>query len=178
MEKVGRPRSLIRFDTLENQRARADGRAPVHRLIRARTVLYALLLAAVGSVMLVGVALRSTVELNVQRDRNPLYVRLVDGSIRNAYTVHVLNKTHDMRDYTLALEDLPGAKLSMVGGEGAGDTLLLSAKPDQIASYRVFVTLPGGAAAKHESTHIEFKLRAADGRDHAERETVFIAPKQ
>jgi hypothetical protein len=64
----------------------------------------------------------------------------------------------------------------MVGGDGAGDRLVLSAKPDQVASYRVFVTLPAGEATKHESTHVEFKLRASDGRDKAERETVFIAP--
>jgi polyferredoxin len=137
-----------------------------------------LLLAIVGSIMLVGVVLRSTVELTVQRDRNPLFVRLVDGSVRNAYTVHVLNKTHAARDYTLALEDLPGARLSMVGGDGVGDRLVLSAKPDQVASYRVFVTLPAGTATKHESTHIEFKLRATDGRDQTERETVFFAPPQ
>ncbi len=178
MDKVGRPRSLIRFDTLENQRARAEGRSPVHRLIRARTVLYTLLLAVVGSIMLAGVVLRTTVELTVQRDRNPLFVRLVDGSVRNAYTVHVLNKTHAVRDYTLALEGLPAARLSMVGGEGGGDRLMLSAKPNQVASYRVFVTLPDGAAAKRESTPVEFKLRAVDGRDQAERETVFIAPPQ
>jgi polyferredoxin len=124
------------------------------------------------------VVLRTTVELTVQRDRNPLFVRLVDGSVRNAYTVHVLNKTHAVRDYTLALEGLPAARLSMVGGEGGGDRLMLSAKPNQVASYRVFVTLPDGAAAKRESTPVEFKLRAADGRDQAERETVFIAPPQ
>jgi cytochrome c oxidase accessory protein FixG len=176
MDKVGRPRSLIRFDTLDNQRARAEGGKPVHRLIRARTVLYTLLLAVVGSIMLAGVVMRTTVELTVQRDRNPLFVRLVDGSVRNAYTVHVLNKTHASREYALTLEDLPGARLSMVGGDGAGDRLVLSAKPDQVASYRVFVTLPAGEATKHESTHVEFKLRASDGRDKAERETVFIAP--
>jgi polyferredoxin len=113
---------------------------------------------------------------SVQRDRNPNFVRLVDGGIRNAYTIHVLNKTHELRGYTLAVEGLAGARISTVGDERAADRVALSAKPDAVASARVFVTLPAGFTAARESTPIEFVLRQSGGLDRAERSAVFVAP--
>jgi cytochrome c oxidase accessory protein FixG len=176
MDKVGRPRGLIRFDTLDNQRMRAAGKPAVHKFVRPRTILYASVLAAVGGIMLTALLMRSTVELGVQRDRNPNFVRLVDGGVRNAYTIHVLNKTHEPRDYTLSVEGLAGARISAVGDERAADRVVLSAKPDAVASARVFVTLPAGFAAARESTPIEFVLRQSGGPDRAERSAVFVAP--
>jgi cytochrome c oxidase accessory protein FixG len=176
MDKVGRPRGLIRFDTLDNQRMRAAGKPAVHKFVRPRTILYASVLAVVGGIMLTALLMRSTVELGVQRDRNPNFVRLVDGGVRNAYTIHVLNKTHEPRDYTLSVEGLAGARISAVGDERAADRVVLSAKPDAVASARVFVTLPAGFAAARESTPIEFVLRQSGGPDRAERSAVFVAP--
>ena len=51
------------------------------------------------------------------RDRNPLYVKLSDGGVRNGYTVKLLNKLYGPRAFGLGLDGLPGAKLSVVGHE-------------------------------------------------------------
>jgi hypothetical protein len=88
----------------------------------------------------------------------------------------VLNKTHELRGYTLAVEGLAGARISTVGDERAADRVALSAKPDAVASARVFVTLPAGFTAARESTPIEFVLRQSGGLDRAERSAVFVAP--
>ena len=37
---------------------------------------------------------RSTVDVNILPDRNPLFVTMSDGSIRNGYTIRVMNKEH------------------------------------------------------------------------------------
>src|SRR5258708_23056594 len=42
--------------------------------------------------MLYTLLTRSLLDVNVLHDRNPVAVKLSDGSIRNAYTVHLLNK--------------------------------------------------------------------------------------
>jgi polyferredoxin len=41
--------------------------------------------------------MRSVVELTVLRDRAPLFVTLADGSVRNDYTLKILNKSRAER---------------------------------------------------------------------------------
>lgn len=53
---------------------------------------YAVVLAAVGLVMLAALIRREPVDLNVLRDRNPVFVRLSNGDIRNAYTLKIMNR--------------------------------------------------------------------------------------
>ena len=74
-------------------------------------------MAIVGCIMLTALLLRPDLEVSVLHDRNPLYVRLSDGGLRNGYTVKLLNKLYEPRTYSLALEGLPGATLSIIGPE-------------------------------------------------------------
>jgi len=176
MAKVNRPLGLIRFDTLANQQARACGAPATHKFVRPRTILYASVLAVVGSVMLAALLLRTTVEMNVLRDRNPLFSTLVDGRIRNAYTIHVLNKTHAEQVYTLRAAGVPGAVLTAIGDDTPGDTLRIVAKPDSVANSRIFVTAPLAGLRGAASTKIEFRLDGASGGGRAEYRSVFLAP--
>jgi cytochrome c oxidase accessory protein FixG len=176
MDKVGRPRGLVRFDTLTNQNCRAEGKPPHHRFVRPRTMIYAGVLAAVSVVMLVALMLRTTVELNVLRDRAPLFVTLSDGQIRNAYTIHVLNKTHEPRDFEFAVSGLAGAALSVAGAQAAPAARVpLAAKPDSVATYRVFVTVPAETVAGRASSPVRFELVPASGPGSARYESVFLS---
>ena len=92
MQKIGRPAGLIAYDTDINVKRRQQGGKPIYRIVRARTVLYAVIIAVVGIVMAYTLATRHIDAVSVLHDRNPLYVRLSDGSLRNAYTLRVINK--------------------------------------------------------------------------------------
>ncbi len=52
MTKIHRPTRLIAYDTDENIKRRQRGEAPVYRLVRSRTILYVVVMAIVGSLML------------------------------------------------------------------------------------------------------------------------------
>ncbi|MGY2934236.1 ferredoxin [Bradyrhizobium sp. GM6.1] len=93
MTKIGRPKRLIGYDNDVNIQRRQEGKAPIYRIVRARTVSYSAIIAAVGGIMIYTLATRSLLDVNVLHDRNPVAVRLSDGSIRNAYTVRLLNKS-------------------------------------------------------------------------------------
>jgi len=141
MAKVGRPRGLIDYDTLLNHDRRKAGQETRFRLIRPRTVIYSLLIVLVAVIMLSTLATRGTLELNVLHDRNPLFVTLADGSIRNGYTLKILNKQHDPARFRLGVEGLLQAELSVVGHEATMDQGL-PVGSDRLASFRVFVSVP------------------------------------
>ena len=56
--------------------------------------------------MLVALLNRTTLEVNVLHDRNPPYVLLSDGGVRNGYTVKILNKLHEPREFSLEARGL------------------------------------------------------------------------
>lgn len=130
MDKIGLPSGLIRYHT--------ESKQPV-QLFRPRNLWYAGLLTAVGGVMLYGLLTRTPLEINIIHDRNPLFVTLSDGRVRNGYVVHILNKTHEDRYYALRLEDMESAELKIQGNPGVqSDSLEVFA--DSVGQFRVFVT--------------------------------------
>ncbi len=164
MRKVGRPTRLIGYDNDVNIKRRLEGKSEIHRSIRPRTLIYAGVIAIAGAVMLYGLATRSMIGVTALHDRNPLFVRLADGSIRNAHTVHVLNKHNDARAMALEIEGVPNAVLHVVGVDDvAGGKPLIYVGPDQTRELRVLVTVRPGAKLER-SMPLAFRVTdAADG---------------
>jgi cytochrome c oxidase accessory protein FixG len=175
MGRIGRPKGLIHYDTDQNCQRRAGGEAPVFRPVRSRTIFYAAIFAAVGLLMLGLLVTRSSIDLNVLRDRNPTYVRLSDGSVRNAYTVKIINKAAQARDFTIRIDGIEGATLRAVDAEVAagGASATVRVEPDRVRSVRVFLSAPPGAT-EEESTPVTVRVTASDGEDAANR-TVFLS---
>ena len=176
MDKVGRPRNLIRYATL----ATPSGERLAFKPIRPRTLIYAGLIVLVGGLMLFSLLTRSDVGLNVLHDRNPLYVRLSDGSIRNGYVLKVLNKAHEKRRFRLTLEGLPEYALSRPFAES--DPAELVVGPDAVGEFRLFVRVPAEAAARlaaggHEAP-VAFIIRDPASAAEARRESVFTLPRR
>jgi cytochrome c oxidase accessory protein FixG len=190
MPLIGRPRNLIAFDTLANQAAKAAGGKGTYRLIRTRTIIYIGLLLLVSAVMAFALLTRSHVDVDVLHERNPLFVTLSGGDIRNGYTVRVLNKTHDKRSFDLSVHGLDRYRLSIVGDAEAGDEahpLVVTTPPDAVETYRLYVTVPpdglrhgkdeaNGHRVAEAEIAIDVKDRASGER--ASHHSIFIAPPQ
>ncbi len=143
MKRLGRPKGLIAFDTLNAQNACAAGEKPSYRLLRPRTLLYMALLLAVGGFMVTLYSERSLLHVSLLRDRAPLYVRLAGGEIMNGFTFRISNLTRDAHQYTVTLEGIPGARMVSSGAdESPVSTLHLAAAPDAVATFRVTVRAP------------------------------------
>ncbi len=139
MAKIGRPQRLIAYDTDVNLKRRQAGQPAYFKLVRARTVLYAAIIAVVGSVMLYALASRRAEAISVIHDRNPLFVILSDGAIRNGFTVRLLNKSLDTRRFALNVDGIADASTEIVGHtEGGADSIDVG--PDQTRELRVLVT--------------------------------------
>ncbi|RMF11648.1 MAG: cytochrome c oxidase accessory protein CcoG [Alphaproteobacteria bacterium] len=172
MDKVGRPRGLIAYDTDANVERRLRGEAPRYRLMRPRTVIYATLFVAVGALMLWSLATRSPLDVNIIRDRNPLYVTLSDGRIRNGYTVKILNKAHQSNDFTISLSGLPGADLKIVGLE-PGEPVTVPA--DSLRAVQLYVTAPRHGLAG-SSTPVSFAVTNLETGLSYREDTSFKGP--
>lgn len=180
MAKIGRPADLIAYSTLNRDRAESQGQPvePMWRtLVRPRTLLYFAIWAAIGLGMLGVLVNRTRLELTVAQDRNPIYVQMSDGAIRNGYTVKVQNRKAEPRDFLLVAEGLPAATLwEALGSSAPGPVLNISVPPDSVGSFHVFVKLPAGSAAPGNSD-FRFVVRSADGAETAARDTRFTTPE-
>ena len=110
---------------------------------------------------------RAAVDINVLHDRNPLFVKLSDGSIRNSYTIRILNKLYENRTYSLGVEGLPGAQFTILGLDGDAASQIEVA-PDNLRTLKVFVTVPAEAAAVIEDGRAEFSFIVRDATDGTE----------
>lgn len=138
MDKVGLSRGLIRYDT-QNRIEQGINDKASWNIIRPRTIYYILVLSLIAGLVVYGQFTRKPFELHALHNRNPMMVRLSDGSIRNGYEIKILNKTHQDNRYSLRVENLPGAVLEI---KGAGHITpdMLSVTADQVSTFHLFVT--------------------------------------
>jgi polyferredoxin len=127
--------------------------------------------------MLGGWLNRTVLEINVLHDRNQPFVRLSDGSIRNGYTVKLLNKLDEPRVLSLAVGGLPGAGIAIVGING-GETARVTVATDNLRELRVYVTLSAAEVTKQRSGSVAFSLILRDASSKLEtlRATSFQLP--
>jgi len=142
MQKIGRPVRLIAYDTDLNIKRHKQGLPPIYRIMRTRTALYAVVMAVVSAAMLWAFVTRQIDSVSVLHDRNPLYVRLADGSVRNAFAVRILNKTRETTNYVLKVGGLPDPAIETIGSPTySGSYPRIEVGPDQSREVRVLVTV-------------------------------------
>ena len=203
MTKLGKERGLISYATLSdyNQNmALAMGEGSVAQparvrdsltgrliagikhtswrsIIRPRTIIYFIGWSAIGLAMLTVLALRSPLALNVLHDRNPLYVELKDGSVRNGYDVKILNMTPDPRTVTLHLDGLPGGSMSLADSRGeTTQQLQLELEPDNVLPLRLYIHAQPADLATLPA-HFRILVDSTDGL-HVVTDANFEAPEK
>ena len=176
MEITGRPKGLIAWDTLADQKAKQEGRSVAFRWLRPRTMIYFGALAIAGTVMLVALLLRAPIAMDAEHDRAPLFVPLPDGGLRNGYTVNLTNRTQRAAPFVLTVRGLPGARLANgTAPQERHAALTLPVKADSIADFRVLVIAPPNAppAARRPIT---FVLRDPATGDETTYAAAFFGP--
>jgi cytochrome c oxidase accessory protein FixG len=181
MDRVGKPRGLIDYDTLRNDAAARAGKPAkvgLSTFIRPRTILYTALWCLAGLIMLVTLLTRDRLDINVLRDRNPLFVELSDGAIRNGYTIKVLNMEGAARRFRLSVSGIDGALMTFAGSEDLpAPTLDIEVEPDVLREVKVFVRAPRDRL-DGESTDIAFLVRDLDGDEESAYDGVFRGPER
>ncbi len=164
MDSVGYPRGLIRYDSEANLAAATP--KPPHLKWKSLKVLgYAVALTLMMSLLIFNVLNRSHHELSVQQVRQPLFINLSDGTVRNRYNIHIVNKTEQDLSYQVSVQGIPEDALDLGHIKQihirAGKTLNLNAKID----------LPAQLAAK--TKHFVFVVTPSNGDQASQAQVSF-----
>jgi len=141
MARLDRPAALITWDTLAHQAAKARGEEVTPRWLRPRTMIYAGAMSVVMIVMLVAFATRPLIEFAAQHDRAPLFVRTSDGSLRNGYTIKLVNKTGRDAVFEITVGGVAGAQMALAeAGPAPADKLTITVPVDEVGTHRLLVS--------------------------------------
>ncbi len=177
MDKVGKPRGLIAYDTDENIKRRMEGKETFVRIVRPRTVIYVAVILLIAGIMTYALATRELEGVNVLHDRNPIYVELSDGAVRNGYTIRLLNKRQVQRDFILSVEGMPeGSRIEAVGiDQTVNGRPVIGVGPDTTREVRVLVFSPADAEMA-KTTPITFRITETVMGEVATGTDFFKAP--
>jgi cytochrome c oxidase accessory protein FixG len=163
MDRMGSPRGLIRYTT---EHAVHGERSPV---VRPRVVVYACILTAVATALVVSLVTRTPLILDVIRDRNALYREVRGDRIENAYTLRLINLDDAPHAYRLEVAGLDAAELVSPAG-------VIEVQPGEVSTIAARVQAP--AAAARGVNPITLSLAAVDAPDIAVQEkTRFLGPQ-
>jgi cytochrome c oxidase accessory protein FixG len=165
MEQVGRPRGLIDYLTLDEEARIKRGEAPLpvlKTILRPRTLVYFGIWSAIGLSLLFTLGNRTRIDISAIQQRNPLFVQLSDGTIRNSYILNIRNMEARPRTVEVGLAGLEDGVIwrGEAGSRAdAGRTIRLEVPPDQVTRLSVFALVP---AAGPVTTDFAFTVRALD----------------
>ena len=179
MKDIGRPRGLIDYATLDQCEAEAAGAPaqPAYKaLLRPRTFIYFGVWAAIGAGLLFALGSRTHTDLTVSQERNPPFMLMKDGSVRNAYTLRLRNMEARPRDMEVSLQGLPEGSVmwtDRIGPDKAAETQVISVLADQTRIVRTYVSVPAGTTTDTFS----FELTSLDEqRERDVEETILTLP--
>lgn len=173
MAKIGKPRGLIDYMALSDEpRERAGGAPrPVWKhILRPRTLLYTALWSLVGLGLVFALFIRPEIEMTVAPVRNPTYVTLSDGSIRNTYDIRLLNKQPEARPFRITVKGDPALRVQLEGSPYE----TVTAPADATHQLRAYVVAPPGSEpARGDQTEIRFWVEDLTNGDRASADTIF-----
>ncbi len=182
MEKLNLDRGLIGYSTLKDYDANKAGiPAPTtwRSFLRTRTALYFGVWSLIGLVMLGALLTRTRLDVNLLHDRNPVYVQLADGAIRNGYTLKILNMVPQPRQFAVSLHGLTGGAMWRAAEDSEpARELIVDVGPDRAESIKLLVRAePGGMSGASED--FQFRIVEIGGRDEETvADAVFEGPGQ
>lgn len=141
MDRIGRPRGLVRYASEENI---AENR-PFRFTVRMKA--YSGVLVALLGVLMALLLIRSDFETTILRTPGILYQEREDGMITNLYQVKMVNKTNQRMDVAFRMIE-PEGTIEMVGGtirleeQGIGEgAMFIVMDPEDLERMSTMVTI-------------------------------------
>jgi len=147
-------------------------------LTGVRTWIYLSIYTMIGLAMVFSLITRDRLDAKVLHDRNPQFVVLSDGSIRNGYELKILNMAGEPRQFLITIGGLKEPDLVEAGGyENQHEWIVADVEADKLKSIRLFVTV-GRENLIQPSSVFTFNVSHMGGTERKSVEAKFEAPKE
>jgi cytochrome c oxidase accessory protein FixG len=161
MERIGKPRGLIRYDSL----ARLGGERT--NILRPRVLVYSVLLVGVTVALFVGLGSRPHLDFTVVRPPGEPFMLLPDGSVSNHFTLRLHNRAQSEKRFEIDVAYPAEARLIVPVNP-------VDLKADEEQRTEAFVSLPPAALA---SGKVPLRLQVYEnGTLMAEQSMTFLGP--
>jgi len=169
MDSMQYPRGLIRYDSEANLAAPAQ-KPPHVDWKRWKVAGYLLAIVGMSAGLIYSINQRTDFEHSVQQIRQPLFVVLSSGEIRNRYQIRLTNKSDRDVIYAISAKGLPAGALDLGAMQNvtvhSGKSVIVQAsvklQPEQAEQYK----------------HFEFIMQSlTDPTDRAVEEASFYSEK-
>ena len=168
MDKMNYARGLIRFTTEAALQGGLDRAAILRRVLRPRVLVYASVLLVLTAALMLSLATRTPLKVDVVRDRASLARIVAGGRLENVYRLQVMNATEQPQRYRIAASGLPALALASEPEVEVG-----AAESRWVA---VRLQIPYGSAGPG-SHPIAFEIRSVDGEGEVREKSVFLVPR-
>jgi cytochrome c oxidase accessory protein FixG len=164
MDSMGYPRGLIRYDSEANLTS-PQIQKPHLKWKRLKVLGYAVALSLMVALLVYNIANRSDHQVTVEQVRQPLYVTLSDGTVRNRYLIHIVNKTEQDLQYQLSVQGIPQQAMDL------GHIKQIKIRAGKTLKLNVKVDLPAELAAK--TRHFKLIVQPSNGEQAIQEQVSF-----
>ena len=127
MEKIAYPQGLIRYTSERGMLEKLSVQQVRKHLLRLRVLIYSALVLVLVSIFVTALATRTTLRVDVIRDRGMLGREVADGMIENVYRLQMMNASEHSLVLSILAEGLPGLSVKFADPSVA----VLRLKPEE-----------------------------------------------
>ena len=173
MDKIGKPHGLVGYLALTDEPLEKAGKPdkPIWKhILRPRTIVYSTLWLGIGIGLVVALFVRANLDASITPVRNPPYVTLSNGDIRNTFDMRLRNKHGDDRWFTISATAGGDVTLALEGT----DELRVLVKASDTLVQRLYVTAKAGTvAAKAHHLPLRIWITDVEGPDIPKAERIY-----
>jgi cytochrome c oxidase accessory protein FixG len=170
MDSFNYPRGLIRYDSEKNLALPAPA-APHLHWKRLKIIGYGVAMILMSAYLVYSIGTRGSFDRAINQVRQPLYVVLSNGDIRNRYQIRITNKAGQDQTYVISARGIPESALDL------GNFREITVKPGHSGVVQASVRLAPELAAQTQRFEIVIAPQgsAAEARSEAVR---FDSPRK
>ncbi len=168
MDKLQRPRGLVRYSTENAMEGKWTQAQMLRRVFRPRVLVYTALLWTLIAILAVSLWVRKPLHVDVERDRSSL-ARIVEGGrIENVYRLQVMNASEALDHVHISVSGIPGLSLA------SEPDFPVDAAQSRWIPVRVQLPYDGAAPGSHP---IAFHITEPDSGIELTEKAVFLIPR-
>jgi cytochrome c oxidase accessory protein FixG len=165
MDKMGYARGLVKYSTqhaIENRWTKAE---TWRHVFRPRVLIYSVILAGISVALLVSLAMRTPMKVDIVRDRGVLARIVAGGFVENVYRLQIMNATEMDQHFEISVSGLRGLEV-------ASDRLVkVESTQSRWVVVRVQLPLEAALPGSHP---IQFKIEGQEMAMQVNEKSVFL----